>query len=60
MTTMANPRDVSESTRSVAALDQGDLWVMAAADRRSWGILRRHFSARDPQIGNGPWKLPEP
>ena len=60
MTTMANPRDVSESTRAVAALDQRDLWVMAAADRRSWGLLRGHFSARDSQIGNRPWKLPEP
>ena len=51
---MANPRDVSELTRPVAALHQGDRWVMAAADRRSWGILRSHFSAGDPQIVKPP------
>jgi hypothetical protein len=44
---MANPQKVSESTRPVAAFHQGDRWVMTAADRRSWGILRTHFSARD-------------
>src|SRR2546425_5277532 len=36
MTKTANPRDLPESTRPVAALHQGDLRVMAAADRRSW------------------------
>jgi hypothetical protein len=49
MTTTANPRDLAESTRPVAALHQGDLRVMPADDRRSWGILRGHFSGRATQ-----------
>ena len=54
MTKTANPQDLSESTRPVEALHQGDLRVMAAADRRSWDILRGHFSARATQNSKTP------
>jgi hypothetical protein len=50
MTKTTNPRDLPKSTRPVAALHQGALRVRAVADRRSWGILRRHFSARATEI----------
>jgi hypothetical protein len=61
MTTTANPRDLPEPRRPGAALHQGDLRGMPADDRRSWGILRGHFSARATQISKTRlWKLPEP
>jgi hypothetical protein len=54
MTKTANPRDLPKSTRPVAALHQGGLRVRAIADRRSWGILRSHFSARATQKSKPP------
>src|SRR5881409_379917 len=49
MTKTANPRDLPESTRPVAALHQGDLRVMAAADRRSWASYAAIFQRARPR-----------
>src|SRR5690348_9873324 len=61
MTNTANPQDLAESTRPVAALHQGG--PMGHAGRRSSFLAhptRSLLSARDPEIENGLWKLPEP
>src|SRR2546425_5119695 len=49
MTKTANPRDLPESTRPVAAHHQGDLRVMAAADRRSWASYAAIFQRARPR-----------
>src|SRR3972149_2363432 len=52
---MANRAGRPWSTRPVGdAPARGIVRVRAAVDRRSWGILRGHFSARDAKIGKPP------